>query len=126
MFTVQNNHNEKLHYNIGHYFPFVNAVDCIAIYGIDRQGNSNREDKRCINQLSIDYSSYINNLDEYIHNSIRNRFLDNDPVLNVNLFARKQYVKISNTVFSYSLKPKVLEFYCILAFIAYSDVTSKL
>jgi predicted transcriptional regulator len=141
MFTVQNNHNEKLHYNIGHYPPFVNSVDCIATYGIDRQGNSNKEDKRCIantslttipacsvhiDKLSIDYSSYIDNLDEYIHNSIKNRFLDNDQVLNVNLFARKQYVKISNTVFSYSLKPKVLEFYYILAYITYSDVTSKL
>jgi predicted transcriptional regulator len=141
MSVLQNNHNEKLHYNIGHYPPFVNSVDCIATYGIDRQGNSNKEDKRCIintslttikacsvhiDKLSIDYSSYINNLDEYIHNSIRNKFLDNDQVLNVNLFARKQYVKISNTVFSYSLKPKVLEFYCILAYITYSDVTSKL
>jgi predicted transcriptional regulator len=141
MSVVENNHNEKLHYNIGHYTPFVNSVDCIAIYGIDSQGNSNKEDKRCItntslttikacsvhiDKLSIDYSSYINNLDEYIHNSIRNKFLDNDQVLNVNLFARKQYVKISNTVFSYSLKPKVLEFYCILAYITYSDVTRKL
>jgi predicted transcriptional regulator len=118
MQRLQTRHNEKLHYNIGHYCPLVNPFNT---HGIDKSGNADKKKVRC-----LDYDYYIDNLDEYIEKTILAKFSDNDGVINVNLFGRKQYVKISNTVFDLQLKPKVLEFYCILSYIAYSDPSASM
>ncbi len=135
MTGLQINHNEKLHYNIGHYCPLVNPISNL---GVNKSSNANKNNSkkksRCADNIisggltnfGIDYDYYVENLYEYIENIILAKFAGNDGVVNVNLFGRKQYVKISNAVFELKLKPKVLEFYCILAYITYSDTQAKL
>jgi predicted transcriptional regulator len=118
MQRLQTRHNEKLHYNIGHYCPLVNPFNT---HGVDKSGNADKKKVRC-----LDYDYYVDNLDEYIEKTILAKFAGNDDVINVNLFGRKQYVKISNTVFDLQLKPKVLEFYCILSYMAYSDPSASM
>ncbi len=104
------NFDLNLHSNINPNHQDVVKVSHIAQ---SRQSNIN-------NQLSVETEIIPDIQKDKLNN------INSDPTPSLSNDKNRHYVKIPNSIFSLGLKPKVLEFYCLLAYIAYSDIHAKL